>query len=737
MDLSKLSDADLLALKSGDLTKVSDAGLMALKGIEQPAPEPLGQRMNREIASIPRQLGLTARYGIEGVGDTLEFLSSPIRAGLNAILPNQSPTVTDLVTGNGQPKAAIQPGAGKYIADKLGLPTPENATERTVASGAKLMAAGAVPVAGAGKLAQGATGATKSVLQALGTNAGSQIASAGSSGLAGQYVKETGGNDAAQFVASLGAGLAAPLAINKAQQAGNAVANFAKSKMAQPQQLTAQVDIAIDNALKPSGVTLGELPVNVKNSIRADVQKAISTSGTLSPDAIRRLADYRLTGATPTAASLTLDPAMVSQQKNLAKLGVNSKDPAAQQLARIENENNRQLIAGLNDLGAQNAPGAYGAGQATLGDLQSYAAAQRRQITDLYSAAKDSQGRAASLDPSHFSQTANNLLDHNLKGAFVPDNIRTMMNDFASGRVPLNVHSAEQFKTIIGNAQRGASDGNVRAALGHIREALDNTPLIGDAISPAAPVGGNQLKTAGGLSMEQRQNIGQDTIDAFNRARAANRQFMTELENNPALAAAVDDVAPDKFFQRFVVSGNARDLGALLRTAPNSIPTIKEEVVNHLKSKALNGAADEVGNFSQSAFNKALNDIGDQKLSMLFNREELSQLRAIGRVASYEQVQPKGAAVNNSNTAGAAISTILDRVADSPLLSKIPFGQYLASPAQNISVGIKSKEIINIPRGLLAPQLPMANQPPAGLLMSPAAFMQVDEDKRRRGLLAP
>lgn len=36
MDLSKLSDADLMSLKSGDLSKVSDAGLMALRG--QPAP---------------------------------------------------------------------------------------------------------------------------------------------------------------------------------------------------------------------------------------------------------------------------------------------------------------------------------------------------------------------------------------------------------------------------------------------------------------------------------------------------------------------------------------------------------------------------------------------------------------------------------------------------------------------------------------------------------------------------
>lgn len=37
MDLSKLSDADLMALQSGDLSKVSDAGLKALQGTPQPS----------------------------------------------------------------------------------------------------------------------------------------------------------------------------------------------------------------------------------------------------------------------------------------------------------------------------------------------------------------------------------------------------------------------------------------------------------------------------------------------------------------------------------------------------------------------------------------------------------------------------------------------------------------------------------------------------------------------------
>ena len=40
MDLSRLSDADLYALKAGDLSKMSDEGLMTLKGASTPAPTP-------------------------------------------------------------------------------------------------------------------------------------------------------------------------------------------------------------------------------------------------------------------------------------------------------------------------------------------------------------------------------------------------------------------------------------------------------------------------------------------------------------------------------------------------------------------------------------------------------------------------------------------------------------------------------------------------------------------------
>lgn len=54
VDLSRLSDDDLMALKSGDLSKVSTAGLMHLRGSEAQRPkmaEPAFEREAREIAS--------------------------------------------------------------------------------------------------------------------------------------------------------------------------------------------------------------------------------------------------------------------------------------------------------------------------------------------------------------------------------------------------------------------------------------------------------------------------------------------------------------------------------------------------------------------------------------------------------------------------------------------------------------------------------------------------------------
>lgn len=674
-------------------------------GAQTSAPsKPFGQQLNDSIADIPRQFGLAARYGIEGTGEAFNLLATPFRAGLNMLAPKKQ-TLPGLVAG-ATPRDVFQPVNFRGLADAVGLPEPRNAIERVVGDMTRTVAGGMVPVAAAGRVAQGASGVTKSVAQTLATNPLQQLVSAGAAGAAGGYVRETGGNNTSQMLASVAAGVAAPLTMNKLAQAAGAIGRVARPQVPSP----AQIDTHINSALGPSGMTLADLPAGVQAGIRKDVADAFKISDSVTPMAVRRLADYRMTGTTPTAAGLTDNPAVITQQRNLAKLGINSKDISAQTLGQNENANNRQLISGLNEAGASTPDTAIAGGRRVMAGVEGYNDRATGIIGRLYDRARDSSGRSAALDPQAFATRADELLTYNLRNAELPADIRKKLNDFASGAAPLTIETAEQFKTIMAKVQRTSSDGGIRDAISQVRTALEETPLL-----PGQPL------AAGSQA-------------AFDRARSTHRQYMGIVEKTPALQAVRDGIEPDKFVQQFVVGGgsksNVADVAALrqaVRSSPDALQAVREQIAAHLKAKALNGAADEVGNLSQSAYNKSLNAIGDEKLAMFFTRPEVDQLRAIGRVASYEQVQPRGSAVNNSNSA-AAIGNIFDRLASSSLLSKVPFGKSLQEPIQNIAVGFKSSAAMNVPKALAGNPLQRAAGRPVGLAMSPAVLMQQQEE---------
>ncbi|QYG03897.1 hypothetical protein [Massilia sp. NP310] len=673
------------------------------KGAAPARSKPFGEDLDDALADVPRQVGLTARHALEGVGDAFDsFVGNPLRTLASPILGNKPTART-----------------GAAVADLVGLPQPRTSTERIVGDASRLVAGGAGMLGSAAKAVEATSGVPQAVARLLASNPGQQLASAGAAGLAGGYTRETGGGDGAQLVASLAAGVAAPAAIGGAQRAAAAVARHARPAAPTPEQ-TQQINITINNALQDSGIKLEELPRQVAQSIRNDVAAAFRTSDQVSPDAIRRLADYRLTGLTPTAAGLTLDPAVVTQQKNLAKLGVNSKDTTAQFLGQTENRNNRQLTAGLNSLGADATDDAYAGGQRIIGALAGRDARARQLIGDRYTAARAADGRSALLDPHAFTQRANDLLDEALLGGKLPGDVRNLLNKAATGEMPMTVDVAEQFKTRIGDLQRSTTDMAERKALSLVRTALDDAPL------------------------QPGQQIGQEAIDAFNRARTLNRKWMGIVDRTPALQAVRDGVEPDQFVQKFIV-GTGKDASLLsvarmrdsIKASPDAMQTVREQILGHLKGRALNGQADEVGNFSSAAYTKALDAIGDRKLRLFFKQDEINQLKALGRVSRYEQFQPAGAAVNNSNTAG-ALGGLAERILSQSVLSKIPFGQAaIGEPLQNIQVGFQSGRALDVPRTLAGPrQAVPAGQ--GGLLLSPAAFMgtETEEDRRRR-LLTP
>jgi len=424
--------------------------------------------------------------------------------------------------------------------------------------------------------------------------------------------------------------------------------------MLSPRDLEKEADIVIKQEFAAQGIDISTLPKNILDSVKADVQTAMKAGKLTKPEEIVRKADFAALDMQPTAGQITRDPTQFAQEKNLRGI-VGAGEP----LANRFNQQNAQLIDNLNTRGAAAAPGALQTSEAVMGKLSAGDAARKAATDALYSSARDSEGRAAALNPQAFATAANDALDSGMLGHTLPGQARAILNDVATGKIPLNVNTAEQIKTVLGSMSRGASVTDAeRLALSKVRDALDNTPVA--------------------------SQMGEDAIKAFNLARGAHSVRMQLQEKVPALAAAVEKEAPDKFFQKYVLGGDVRDLkalsGVLKKEAPDAIDQIKAQIVDHLKTKALNQANDEVGIFSQSAYNKALDNLTD-KLPAFFSKQEIADLQRVGRVSSYIQAQPAGAAVNNSNTASAAMN-LLSKIGKVPKVGGY-VNSYLLKPLQN------------------------------------------------------
>lgn len=681
--------ADLVAKLQSNGMAVPSEWLQAAPS-SQPVQE-AGQSINRGLADIPRQLGLTARYALEGPAQAAQIVTEPI-AGLMRMGGIKTKPLGEIASG---------------LADTIGLPKPATSQERVVGDATRLLA-GTGGMLGASRAAAQLPGMVGTVGAGMAANPTAQLTSATGAGVMGGLSREGGGNELQQAGAAVIGGVAGGLVPGVA----NAAANAGKRMFNRltPQQM----DVQISNVLQRAGMDYSQVPERARQSLRTQMQDALRAGQELDPAAVRRLAEFQTIGATPTRGMVTQDPVHITQEMNLAKMGANSADGQLQGLARVQNQNNARLIDVMNEQGASRGD-MFRAGQSAIDAIQGQDARLAQNVSGLYSQARDTAGRSANLNGVEFTRRASQLLDENLLGGSLPKDVENHLNRIAAGEVPFNVDYAEQLKTRIGALQRASNDGSTRMALGVVRRALDDTSLM-----PAAPVNPGNLPMVPGTLPPTQATLGQESINAFNQARQAARERFAWQESGRPVAAAVEGAQPDKFIQQFVVNGTVADARNLASNAPTS--EVRDAILNHLKEKALSGAADEVGKFSQSAFNRELNKIGDRKLSLFFSPEELNQLRTVGRVASYMQNQPVGSAVNNSNSGALLLGKGID------VLNNIPVIGPLAGPAlQNINISMQQRAAQNVLPGLLAPQ---KRQPLTSGLLAPGAVFG-------GGLLAP
>lgn len=706
MDMERMERA----LRNADAAGDVEAARTIAAAIRQAQQQPqVSQRAGSALRDIPRQIGLTARYGAEGLAQLAQIGTEPLRQLV----------VNPALRALGQPEAAPLAQGVSAMLTNAGFPQPETPDERVVGDASRLVA-GSIGGARAAQAASSAlTGTAQRVAQAFAANPTSQAVSAAGAGAAGGSVREAGGGDAAQFLASMAGAVAAPMALNAATGTVRNATNAARNLMTGRDQ----VEVTLRTELAKQGVNWDDLALNVRNQLREDAKRAIYKNQPIDAQALRRLADYRAIGATPQLGDITQDPRLLTTQRNLSKQMANQNSPlGAADLPSIDNANAKRVLSTLE--GVSTSPlDDFATGQTIIGRLQGKDASMATTENALYGAARDSQGRAIPLARGQFVNAAFENLARENKTAFLPSEISTMLNQISKGRVkvngqwqevPFTVDTIDSLKTTLATASRSAKDGNVRSAIKAVRDALEATqPEV-----VKSNFGGQQVTNqATAQFMQQQDGAPADAMAAFNAARGAARERRTWQESAKFIEDALSDIDPREFVKKHIINADTADLGKLkaeIAKSPQAVEATRKQLVSYILDR---GRADsDVTKFSSAGMQDALKQLGDRKLSLFFSADEIQQIKSAVNVGRYMQSQPIGSAVNNSNTAAMLTGRLADLMARG---SPIPgIGPLVAQPLQGGLLQLQARQMRNLTPGLLQP----VPAPPPVLPGGPALY---------------
>jgi len=265
---------------------------------------------------------------------------------------------------------------------------------------------------------------------------------------------------------------------------------------------------------------------------------------------------------------------------------------------------------------------------------KAYDAPIEENINQLYTKLQEANGGDFPIDSVTFADNAKAALKADMSTGFLPAQFSKMLDSYAEG-APMTFSDFETMRTRLAAESRKAArtgDGNMEHALSVVRDQLEALPIKGTAAAEVKPL-----------------------ADA---ARAAARQRFQEIANDPAYKAALNDVDPDKFAQKFVINGTRDNVAEMARKFQN-IPDLPEAPqylaatgLRYLKNQAVKGVAGEEKWVGQASFNKAIKQLQDtNKFQTIFDPKTAEDLNKLGKVAAYVEMPPPGAVINTSGTA--------------------------------------------------------------------------------------
>jgi hypothetical protein len=290
-------------------------------GASQQKPSSLAQQFAQDAASASqsqntanvqnhslwdetaRQLGLTVRAGINGLTGIPSMVGDALNAGTNKILGTHLQPVSQTIAD---------------IENKIGLPQPENATERAVQATAAAMA-GVAPSVGVGAaLANAASPTTAAIGKTMQSLPGMQVTGAAGAGAGGGIARENGAGPVGQIGASLIGGAIGAVAPSAAIAAARGIRSIPENVVGVAQPFT-----------------------NPEKYVGAQFAQSLGPDAQNIAENIRNSPEY-VPGSLPTTAQVGQTPKLVATEKSLANLDPDFKIALAQREA--DNNNARWQV---------------------------------------------------------------------------------------------------------------------------------------------------------------------------------------------------------------------------------------------------------------------------------------------------------------------------------------------------------------------------------------------------------
>jgi hypothetical protein len=394
--------------------------------------------------------------------------------------------------------------------------------------------------------------------------------------------------------------------------------------------------------------------------LQTEIKDALNSGDTVDPDAMNRQLRADKFDIQLTKGQATQDKAQL----------FNEEHSNHQDFADRRADTNTKLIKGISDEQERVTGGQGGgvdpvtSGQSLIDEYKTVDAPLKADARAKWRAFQDAAGGALPLEPGDFTTNVAANLKAAGKTRYLPADVASDIADIDNGE-PFTVERWDNLKTNLAAAQRTAErSGNTNAglAISAARDAVENYQFKG--LDP---------------------KLAQLNADA----RAATKLRYDKMKADPAYDVAVNDRKPigqlsteaDDFIDKHVINGDRASLVEMqknLASRPGALSTIANAAFNRLKQKAGIDPYKDVGNFSNTGFNRAIRDMPN--LPYMIGRDSMERMTDLGNVADDVMRQPKGYKYNNSGTS--IVAGIVQKVG-------APVGRLLETGANSLTGALK------------------------------------------------